>query len=209
MGDCATGQLRGGQGWVELCPACPEPRAFPRRVDPVPHDAPKPPGYTRFVCVSDTHSRTDPVQMPYGDVLIHAGDFTELGLPSEVKKFNEWLGRCRARRAGTGGAWRVLGSMGAGGVGDIGGFEARMRRGGAPAGTGSLWVPCGVAQGPFSGLSPRGQGRAASLGRGAVRPSRGAQQGGIPEGDSPWPETAWEGAAVPVRGGLRSHCLEI
>uniref|UniRef100_F6WJR2 Calcineurin-like phosphoesterase domain-containing protein n=1 Tax=Ornithorhynchus anatinus TaxID=9258 RepID=F6WJR2_ORNAN len=30
--------------------------------------------------------------MPYGDVLIHAGDFTELGLPSEVKKFNEWLG---------------------------------------------------------------------------------------------------------------------
>ena len=65
----------------------------PYRVDPVPHDAPKPPGYTRFVCVSDTHSRTDPIQMPYGDVLIHAGDFTELGLPSEVKKFNEWLGR--------------------------------------------------------------------------------------------------------------------
>lgn len=61
----------------------------------MPHDAPKPPGYTRFVCVSDTHSRTDPIQMPYGDVLIHAGDFTELGLPSEVKKFNEWLGRSR------------------------------------------------------------------------------------------------------------------
>ena len=30
--------------------------------------------------------------MPYGDVFIHAGDFTELGLPSEVKKFNDWLG---------------------------------------------------------------------------------------------------------------------
>lgn len=78
----------------------PQPRdrcvLSPRRVDPVPHDAPKPPGYTRFVCVSDTHSRTDPIQMPYGDVLIHAGDFTELGLPSEVKKFNEWLGRCWA-----------------------------------------------------------------------------------------------------------------
>lgn len=70
--------------------------SLPPRVDPVPHDAPKPPGYTRFVCVSDTHSRTDPIQMPYGDVLIHAGDFTELGLPSEVKKFNEWLGRCWA-----------------------------------------------------------------------------------------------------------------
>ncbi|MGH0122055.1 UNVERIFIED_CONTAM: hypothetical protein FKN15_001780 [Acipenser sinensis] len=61
-------------------------------VDPLPHDAPKPPGYTRFVCISDTHSRTDAIQMPYGDVFIHAGDFTELGLPSEVKKFNDWLG---------------------------------------------------------------------------------------------------------------------
>ncbi|XP_039618121.1 EF-hand calcium-binding domain-containing protein 6-like [Polypterus senegalus] len=61
-------------------------------VDPLPHDAPKPPGYTRFVCISDTHSRTDTIQMPYGDVFIHAGDFTELGLPSEVKKFNDWLG---------------------------------------------------------------------------------------------------------------------
>lgn len=62
------------------------------RVDPMPHDTPKPPGYTRFVCISDTHSRTDAIQMPYGDVFIHAGDFTELGLPSEVKKFNDWLG---------------------------------------------------------------------------------------------------------------------
>ncbi|KAI6079342.1 Metallophosphoesterase domain-containing protein 1 [Aix galericulata] len=78
-------------------------------VDPVPHDAPKPPGYTRFVCISDTHSRTDPIQMPYGDVLIHAGDFTELGLPSEVKKFNEWLECSKACRCHTycsmGAAW--------------------------------------------------------------------------------------------------------
>lgn len=44
------------------------------------------------MCVSDTHSRTDGIQMPYGDVLLHTGDFTELGLPSEVKKFNDWLG---------------------------------------------------------------------------------------------------------------------
>lgn len=77
----------------------------PYRVDPVPHDAPKPPGYTRFVCVSDTHSRTDPIQMPYGDVLIHAGDFTELGLPSEVKKFNEWLGRSPPTRGLNGVPW--------------------------------------------------------------------------------------------------------
>lgn len=62
------------------------------RVDPIPYDTPKPAGHTRFVCVSDTHSRTDGIQMPYGDVLLHTGDFTELGLPSEVKKFNDWLG---------------------------------------------------------------------------------------------------------------------
>ncbi|KAK1798615.1 hypothetical protein P4O66_006912 [Electrophorus voltai] len=61
-------------------------------VDPIPYDTPKPSGHTRFVCVSDTHSRTDGIQMPYGDVLLHTGDFTELGLPSEVKKFNDWLG---------------------------------------------------------------------------------------------------------------------
>uniref|UniRef100_A0A8C3AZH2 Metallophosphoesterase domain containing 2a n=1 Tax=Cyclopterus lumpus TaxID=8103 RepID=A0A8C3AZH2_CYCLU len=60
-------------------------------VDPIPYDNPKPAGHTRFVCVSDTHSRTDGIQMPYGDVLLHTGDFTELGLPSEVKKFNDWL----------------------------------------------------------------------------------------------------------------------
>ncbi|KAM9502596.1 metallophosphoesterase MPPED2 isoform 1-T2 [Salvelinus alpinus] len=61
-------------------------------VEPIPYDTPKPSGHTRFVCVSDTHSRTDGIQMPYGDVLLHTGDFTELGLPSEVKKFNDWLG---------------------------------------------------------------------------------------------------------------------
>ncbi|XP_076119780.1 metallophosphoesterase MPPED2-like isoform X1 [Alosa pseudoharengus] len=61
-------------------------------VEPTPYDAPKPAGHTRFVCISDTHSRTDDIQMPYGDVLLHTGDFTELGLPSEVKKFNDWLG---------------------------------------------------------------------------------------------------------------------
>ncbi|KAB1271894.1 Metallophosphoesterase MPPED2 [Camelus dromedarius] len=65
-------------------------------VDPIPYDTPKPAGHTRFVCISDTHSRTDGIQMPYGDILLHTGDFTELGLPSEVKKFNDWLADVRA-----------------------------------------------------------------------------------------------------------------
>uniref|UniRef100_A0A8D3DNM5 Metallophosphoesterase domain containing 2a n=1 Tax=Scophthalmus maximus TaxID=52904 RepID=A0A8D3DNM5_SCOMX len=67
-------------------------------VDPIPYDTSKPAGHTRFVCVSDTHSRTDGIQMPYGDVLLHTGDFTELGLPSEVKKFNDWLGETKHSR---------------------------------------------------------------------------------------------------------------
>lgn len=70
------------------------------RVDPIPYDTPKPAGHTRFVCISDTHSRTDGIQMPYGDILLHTGDFTELGLPSEVKKFNDWLGKEWLRSGG-------------------------------------------------------------------------------------------------------------
>ncbi|XP_002740401.2 metallophosphoesterase domain-containing protein 1-like [Saccoglossus kowalevskii] len=31
--------------------------------------------------------------LPDGDVLIHAGDFTNVGRPKEVDEFNEWLGK--------------------------------------------------------------------------------------------------------------------
>ncbi|EPQ11955.1 Metallophosphoesterase MPPED2 [Myotis brandtii] len=77
-------------------------------VDPIPYDTPKPAGHTRFVCISDTHSRTDGIQMPYGDILLHTGDFTELGLPSEVKKFNDWLGCCRTFLAYLGSKLRLV-----------------------------------------------------------------------------------------------------
>jgi len=48
----------------------------------------------RIVCVSDTHGKTDEmkVEIPFGDVLIHAGDFTSRGSEHEVVQFNEWLG---------------------------------------------------------------------------------------------------------------------
>lgn len=54
---------------------------------------PQVPGSVRFVCISDTHGKMDQAfqNIPYGDVLIHAGDFSEIGLPSEVLKFNEQL----------------------------------------------------------------------------------------------------------------------
>lgn len=47
----------------------------------------------RIVCISDTHSRHDQVDIPSGDVLIHAGDATMNGSIDEIVKFNRWLGR--------------------------------------------------------------------------------------------------------------------
>jgi 3',5'-cyclic AMP phosphodiesterase CpdA len=46
----------------------------------------------KFVCVSDTHGLAWKVQVPDGDVLIHAGDFSNSGHPKDVLEFNEWLG---------------------------------------------------------------------------------------------------------------------
>ena len=56
-------------------------------------------GHTRFVCISDTHSRTDDLEqiVPDGDVLLHSGDFSLVGKPGEVKKFNDFLGKLRHR----------------------------------------------------------------------------------------------------------------
>jgi Icc-related predicted phosphoesterase len=44
---------------------------------------------TRIVCVSDTHNQTP--SLPRGDVLIHAGDLTNQGSLSELKKTVTWL----------------------------------------------------------------------------------------------------------------------
>lgn len=48
----------------------------------------------RFVCMSDTHSliKNIPYDIPEGDVLIHAGDFTKCGEKEEVLQFDKWLG---------------------------------------------------------------------------------------------------------------------
>jgi len=51
--------------------------------------------HLRFVCISDTHARMEQhpgYVIPDGDVLLHAGDFTDIGLPHQVEKFNEYLG---------------------------------------------------------------------------------------------------------------------
>lgn len=45
--------------------------------------------------MSDTHSKTHLMKydIPFGDIFIHAGDFTSCGEMEEVKQFNKWLGR--------------------------------------------------------------------------------------------------------------------
>lgn len=48
----------------------------------------------RFVCISDTHNASplDGVfRVPPGDVLIHAGDFTNQGTYTEIQKTVAWL----------------------------------------------------------------------------------------------------------------------
>ena len=53
----------------------------------------KAPGSIRFVCISDTHNLTAGLaaKIPLGDVLIHAGDFTNVGEISDVIDFNNFL----------------------------------------------------------------------------------------------------------------------
>lgn len=55
---------------------------------------PKPEGWTRFVCFSDTHGKHEeipPSHIVPGDVLIHAGDFSNTGELEQIVSFSEWL----------------------------------------------------------------------------------------------------------------------
>jgi predicted MPP superfamily phosphohydrolase len=57
----------------------------------LPINEPKKEGHVRVVCISDTHNRT-PGEVPAGDILIHAGDFTRRGKIDQVEEFNKFLG---------------------------------------------------------------------------------------------------------------------
>lgn len=46
----------------------------------------------KLVLISDTHERHEKVNVPHGDVLVHAGDFTMLGEEPYIADFNRWLG---------------------------------------------------------------------------------------------------------------------
>lgn len=47
----------------------------------------------KLICISDTHGRHAELNLPPGDVLLHAGDFTRHGKPAEIRDFNAWLDR--------------------------------------------------------------------------------------------------------------------
>jgi len=63
-------------------------------VTALPLDTPVYDDRVRFVCMSDSHSNASYFAdvLPPGDVFLHAGDFSHLGLPREVEKFNAFLG---------------------------------------------------------------------------------------------------------------------
>lgn len=49
---------------------------------------------TRFVCVSDTHgfsTKDGAFKLPKGDVLVHAGDLSNQGTISELRKTLAWI----------------------------------------------------------------------------------------------------------------------
>jgi predicted phosphodiesterase len=59
-----------------------------------PDAEPKPDGWTRFVCFSDTHGLHNEIpakHYPVADVLLHAGDFSNTGEAEQVESLNEWF----------------------------------------------------------------------------------------------------------------------
>lgn len=45
----------------------------------------------KVVCISDTHRYHGYLNMPKGDILIHAGDFTDWGGFNDIRDFSAWL----------------------------------------------------------------------------------------------------------------------
>lgn len=45
----------------------------------------------RIVCISDTHNCNEQIDVPDGDLLIHAGDATSIGTEDEIRQFNAWF----------------------------------------------------------------------------------------------------------------------
>ena len=46
----------------------------------------------KIICIADTHNKHKELLVPFGDLIIHAGDFTESGTRSETLDFLKWFG---------------------------------------------------------------------------------------------------------------------
>jgi predicted phosphohydrolase len=47
----------------------------------------------KIVMISDTHNRHDDLDIPEGDMILHAGDFTGMGTARELKDFVHWYSK--------------------------------------------------------------------------------------------------------------------
>lgn len=45
-----------------------------------------------LVAISDTHGAHHDIDLPYGDILVHCGDFSNTGSPREIDSFSQWFG---------------------------------------------------------------------------------------------------------------------
>lgn len=45
----------------------------------------------KIICIADTHNKHSEIIVPPGDLIIHAGDFTEAGTKSETLDFLNWF----------------------------------------------------------------------------------------------------------------------
>jgi hypothetical protein len=48
-------------------------------------------GAVKIVCISDTHNDDCTAHVPPGDILLHAGDFTDNGTLEELEKAYSWI----------------------------------------------------------------------------------------------------------------------
>lgn len=52
----------------------------------------------KVVCISDTHMQHLDLEMPDGDILIHAGDGTDMGEVEEFVRLNAWFRKLKAEK---------------------------------------------------------------------------------------------------------------
>ena len=45
----------------------------------------------KIICIADTHNKHQDINIPSGDVIVHAGDFSESGTRSETLNFLKWF----------------------------------------------------------------------------------------------------------------------